>query len=149
MEHVRLGRSGLPVSRICLGTMTFGRQVEEDRAPSILDHASELGVTFLDLADVYPLGGDLTTVGRTEEIVGRWLAGKRDDFVVATKCFGPTGTHPWQAGNSRRHVIDAVDASLRRLQTDFVDLYQLHFDDRSVPLDETLGALDDLVRAGK
>ncbi len=149
MEHVRLGRSGLPVSRICLGTMTFGLQVDEDRAHPILDRAAELGVTFLDLADVYPLGGDLTTVGRTEEIVGRWLVGKRDDFVVATKCFGPTGTQPWQAGNSRRHIVDAVDASLQRLQTDFVDLYQLHFDDRSVPLDETLAALDDLVHAGK
>jgi aryl-alcohol dehydrogenase (NADP+) len=149
MEHVRLGRSGLAVSRICLGTMTFGLQVEEEPARAILDHASERGVTFLDLADVYPLGGDLTTVGRTEEIVGRWLAGKRDDFVVATKCFGPMGQHPWQAGNSRRHIVDAVDASLRRLQTDFVDLYQLHFDDRSVPLDETLAALDDLVHAGK
>jgi len=149
MEHVRLGRSGLPVSRICLGTMTFGLQVEEDGAHAILDRAAELGVTFLDLADVYPLGGDLTTVGRTEEIVGRWLAGKRDDFVVATKCFGPMGTHPWQAVNSRRHIVDAVDASLRRLQTDFIDLYQLHFDDRSVPLDETLSALDDLVHAGK
>ena len=149
MQHVRLGRSGLSVSRICLGTMTFGLQVEEQPAHAILDHAAELGVTFLDLADVYPLGGDLTTVGRTEEIVGRWLTGRRDDFVVATKCFGPMGTRPWQAGNSRRHIIDAVDVSLRRLQTDFIDLYQLHFDDRSVPLDETLGALDDLVHAGK
>ncbi|HLM19866.1 MAG TPA: aldo/keto reductase [Acidimicrobiia bacterium] len=149
MEYVRLGRSGLPVSRICLGTMTFGLQVDEVGSHAILDRASELGVTFLDLADVYPLGGDLTTVGRTEEIVGRWLRGKRDDFVVATKCFGPTGSRPWQAGNSRRHIMDAVDASLCRLQTDFVDLYQLHFDDRSVPLDETLAALDDLVHAGK
>jgi len=149
MEHVRLGRSGLPVSRICLGTMTFGLQVDEERSRAILDHASTLGVTFLDLADVYPLGGDLTTVGRTEEIVGRWLAGKRDDFVVATKCFGPTGPQPWQSGNSRRHIMDAIDASLRRLQTDHVDLYQLHFDDRAVPFDETLSALDDLVRVGK
>jgi len=149
MEHVRLGRSGLPVSRICLGTMTFGLQVDEERSRAILDHASTQGVTFLDLADVYPLGGDLTTVGRTEEIVGRWLAGKRDDFVVATKCFGPTGPQPWQSGNSRRHIMDAIDASLRRLQTDHVDLYQLHFDDRAVPFDETLSALDDLVRVGK
>ena len=85
--------------------------------------------TFLDTADVYPLGGDLTTVGRTEEIVGRWLRGKRDDYVVATKCFAPMGAEPWDMGNSRRHIMDAIDASLRRLQTDFVDLYQLHFDD--------------------
>jgi aryl-alcohol dehydrogenase (NADP+) len=149
MEHARLGRSGLQVSRICLGTMTFGLQVDEDRSRAILDHAADLGVTFLDAADVYPLGGDLTTVGRTEQILGRWLSGRREDFVVATKCYGPMGSQPWQAGNSRRHILDAIEGSLRRLQTDFVDLYQLHFDDRGVPLDETLGALDDLVRAGK
>src|SRR5262245_21594591 len=149
MQHVRLGRTGLTVSRICLGTMTFGYQFDEDDSRAILDRAADGGITFLDTADVYPLGGDLSTVGRTEEIVGRWLAGKRDDYVVATKCFGPMGTRPWDMGNSRRHILDAVDASLRRLQTDFIDLYQLHFDDPSVPLDETLGALDDLVHSGK
>jgi aryl-alcohol dehydrogenase-like predicted oxidoreductase len=149
VQHVRLGRTGLQVSRICLGTMTFGLQVDEDGSRAILDHADTLGITFLDAADVYPLGGDLTTVGRTEEILGRWLAGRRDQFVVATKCFGPTGSKPWEAGNSRRHILDAVDASLRRLQTDFIDLYQLHFDDRNVPLEESLSALDDLVRVGK
>jgi aryl-alcohol dehydrogenase-like predicted oxidoreductase len=149
MKHVRLGRTGLHVSRICLGTMTFGLQCDEERSRAILDHAADLDVTFLDTADVYPLGGDLTTAGRTEEIVGRWLAGRRDQFVVATKCFGPMGTRPWDMGNSRRHIMDAIDASLRRLQTDFVDLYQLHFDDPGVPLDETLQAMDDLVRAGK
>jgi aryl-alcohol dehydrogenase-like predicted oxidoreductase len=149
MQHVRLGRTGLQVSRICLGTMTFGLQVDEDASRPILDHASELGVTFLDTADAYPLGGDLTTAGRTEEIVGRWMKGKREQFVVATKCFAPMGPNRWDSGNSRRHIMDAIDASLRRLQTDFVDLYQVHFDDRNVPLDETLGALDDLVRVGK
>jgi len=149
MQHIRLGRTGLQVSRICLGTMTFGLQVDEDGSRAILDHAADKGVTFLDTADVYPLGGDLRTAGRTEEIVGRWLAGKRDQYVVATKCFGPMGRRPWDMGNSRRHIMDAIDASLRRLQTDFVDLYQLHFDDPGVPLDESLQALDDLVRAGK
>ncbi|HET9728130.1 MAG TPA: aldo/keto reductase [Acidimicrobiia bacterium] len=149
MEHIRLGRTGLRVSRICLGTMTFGLQVDEDVSRGVLDHAAELGVTFLDTADVYPLGGNLTTVGRTEEIIGRWLRGRRENYVVATKCFGPMGPNPWDAGNSRRHIMDAIDASLRRLQTDFIDLYQLHFDDQNVPLDETLGALDDLVRGGK
>jgi aryl-alcohol dehydrogenase (NADP+) len=149
MQHDRLGDSGLQVSRICLGTMTFGLQVDEERSREILDRAADQGVTFLDAADVYPLGGDLTTVGRTEEIVGRWLSGRRDEYVIATKCYGPMGARPWQAGNSRRHIMDAIDESLRRLQTDFVDLYQLHFDDRSVPLDETLSALDDLVRMGK
>jgi aryl-alcohol dehydrogenase (NADP+) len=149
MQHIRLGRTGLQVSRICLGTMTFGLQCDEDRSRAILDDASEKGVTFLDTADAYPLGGDLTTAGRTEEILGRWLAGKRDQYIVATKCFAPMGTRPWDMGNSRRHIMDAIDASLRRLQTDYVDLYQLHFDDRGVPLDESLGALDDLVRMGK
>jgi aryl-alcohol dehydrogenase (NADP+) len=129
--------------------MTFGLQVDETASGAILDHAAELGVTFLDTADVYPLGGDTSTAGRTEEIVGRWLKGKRDNYVVATKCFAPMGPNRWDMGNSRRHIMDAIDASLRRLQTDFVDLYQLHFDDPGVPLDETLQALDDLVRAGK
>jgi aryl-alcohol dehydrogenase (NADP+) len=149
MQHTRLGRTGLQVSRICLGTMTFGLQVDEAGSGAILDYAAEHGVTFLDTADAYPLGGGLDTVGRTEEILGRWLQGKRDDFIVATKCFAPTGTKPWNMGNSRRHILDSIDASLRRLQTDYVDLYQLHFDDPGVPIDESLGALDDLVRVGK
>jgi aryl-alcohol dehydrogenase (NADP+) len=149
VDHVRLGRTGLRVSRICLGTMTFGLQTDPATSHAILDTAADAGVTFLDTADVYPLGGDLGTAGRTEEIVGDWLRGKRDQFVVATKCFGPMGRRPWDMGNSRRHILDAVDASLRRLQTDWIDLYQLHFDDPGVPIDETLGALDDLVHAGK
>ena len=149
MQHTRLGRTGLQVSRLCLGTMTFGLQCDEETSIAILDRAADGGIDFLDTADVYPLGGDLTTVGRTEEILGRWLQGKRENFVVATKCFGPMGPNPWDAGNSRRHIMDAIDASLRRLQTDSVDLYQLHFNDANVPIDETLGALDDLVRAGK
>ena len=129
--------------------MTFGLQIDEDASRAVLDKAADLGVTFLDTADAYPLGGDLTTAGRTEEIVGRWLQGRRSDYVVATKCFAPMGRNRWDMGNSRRHIMDAIDASLRRLQTDFVDLYQVHFDDPGVPLDETLGALDDLVRVGK
>jgi aryl-alcohol dehydrogenase (NADP+) len=149
VQHLRLGRTGLNVSRICLGTMTFGLQVDEAGSFAILDAAADKGITFLDTADAYPLGGDLTTAGRTEEIVGKWLQGKRDDYVVATKCFAPMGRRPWQMGNSRRHIMDSIDASLRRLQTDFVDLYQLHFDDPGVPLEESLGALDDLVRVGK
>jgi aryl-alcohol dehydrogenase (NADP+) len=129
--------------------MTFGLQCDEPTSVAIMDRAAESGVTFLDTADVYPLGGDGTTVGRTEEIVGRWLHGRREQFVVATKCFGPTGPRRWDSGNSRRHIMDAVDASLRRLDTDFIDLYQLHFNDPNTPIDETLGALDDLVGTGK
>jgi 1-deoxyxylulose-5-phosphate synthase len=149
MQHARLGRTGLKVSRLCLGTMTFGLQIDEPASRAVIDRAADGGITFIDTADVYPLGGDLDLVGRTEEIVGRWLKGRRNEFVVATKCFGRTGPQPWDVGNHRRHVMDAIDASLRRLGTDFVDLYQLHQDDPDTPIDETLRALDDLVHSGK
>ncbi|HEY1700540.1 MAG TPA: aldo/keto reductase [Trebonia sp.] len=149
MEHVRLGKSGLQVSRLCLGTMTFGLQIDETAANAVLDRAAEAGIDFLDTSDAYPLGGDLSTRGATEEVLGRWLRGKRDRFVVATKCFAPTGPAPFDAGNSRKHIMSAVDASLRRLQTDYIDLYQLHGYDPNTPIDETLSALDDLRRAGK
>lgn len=149
MDHVRLGRTGLPVSRICLGTMTFGLQCDEETSFAILDRAYEGGVTFIDTADVYPLGGTLETVGRTEEIVGRWLASRGHPVVIATKCWGRTGPAPWDRGSSARHIHDAVDASLRRLGVEAIDLYQLHAPDPHAPIDETLGALDDLVRAGK
>jgi len=149
MRHVRLGRTGLLVSELCLGTMTFGLQCEEEESFAILDRAEAGGITFLDTADVYPLGGGLPTVGRTEEIVGKWLRGKRDRFVVATKCVGRTGPAAWEQGSSRKHILDAVEASLRRLGTDYIDLYQLHGPDPGTPIDETLGALDDLVRSGK
>jgi len=129
--------------------MTFGLQCDEPTSVSILDRAAEGGIDFLDTSDAYPLGGDLSTRGVTEEILGRWLRGKRDRFIVATKCFAPTGPAPFDAGNSRKHILSAVEASLRRLQTDYIDLYQLHGYDRATPIDETLGALDDLVHQGK
>ena len=137
------------MSRLCLGTMTFGLQCDEPTSAAILDRAADGGIDFLDSSDAYPLGGDLPTRGVTEEILGRWLRGKRDRFIVATKCFAPTGPAPFDAGNSRKHILDAVDASLRRLQTDYIDLYQLHGYDRETPIDDTLGALDDLVHQGK
>jgi 1-deoxyxylulose-5-phosphate synthase len=137
------------VSRLCLGTMTFGLQCDEPASVAILDRATEGGIDFLDSSDAYPLGGDLDTRGVTEEILGRWLRGKRDRFIVATKCFAPTGPAPFDAGNSRKHIMSAVEASLRRLQTDYIDLYQLHGYDQNTPVDETLGALDDLVHQGK
>jgi aryl-alcohol dehydrogenase-like predicted oxidoreductase len=149
MEHVRLGRSGLQVSRLCLGTMTFGLQASEPAAHAILDRAAEGGIDFLDTSDAYPLGGGLSARGRTEEIIGRWLRGKRDRFIIATKCFAATGPAPFDRGNSRKHIMAAVDASLRRLQTDYIDLYQLHGYDQDTPIEETLATLDDLVRAGK
>ncbi len=145
----RLGRTGLTVSRLALGTMTFGLQTEEAVAHEILAKAASAGVNFLDTADVYPLGGGLPTAGRTEEIVGRWLKGQRESYVVATKAVGKTGPNPWNRGASRKHLLEAIDASLRRLQTDYVDLYQLHSDDAATPLDETLDALDAIVRSGR
>jgi aryl-alcohol dehydrogenase-like predicted oxidoreductase len=149
MDHVRLGNTGLLVSRLCLGTMTFGLQCDETTSAAIMDRAADSGITFFDTADVYPLGGGLPTVGRTEEIVGDWLRGKREKFVVATKCVGRTGPAAWEQGCSRKHVLTAVEGSLRRLGTDYIDLYQLHAPDPSTPIDETLGALDDLVHSGK
>ena len=149
MRHVNLGRTGLPVSRLCLGTMTFGLQCDEAESFAILDAAAEAGITFLDTADVYPLGGTGAEVGRTEEIIGRWLQGKRDDFIVATKCVGVMSGRRWDRGASRKHIIEAVDASLRRLGTDHIDLYQLHSYDPATPIEESLSALDDLVHQGK
>lgn len=149
MRHVTLGRTGLPVSRLCLGTMTFGLQCDEAESFAILDAAAEAGITFLDTADVYPLGGTGAEVGRTEEIIGRWLQGKRDDFVVATKCVGVMSRRRWDRGASRKHIKEAVDASLRRLGTDRIDLYQLHSFDPDTPIEESLSALDDLVHQGK
>ena len=149
MKHTRLGRTGLQVSRLCLGTMTFGLQCDEPTSVAIMDRASEGGITFFDTADVYPLGGTGETIGRTEEIVGRWLKGRRERFILATKCFGRSGPARWDQGNSRKHILDAVDASLRRLQTDYIDLYQLHGPDPETPIDETLRALEDVVRSGK
>src|ERR1700685_1837923 len=149
MEHVRLGRSGLQVARRCLGTRTFGLQSDEATGVAVMDKAVEGGVDFFDTSDAYPLGGDLTTRGRAEGILGRWLPGKRDRIIIATKCFAPMGPSPMDGGNSRKHILTAVEGSLRRLRTDYLDLYQLHGYDQNTPIDETLSALDDLVRAGK
>src|ERR1700734_2355215 len=149
MEHVRLGRSGLQVSRLCLGTMTFGLESDEATGVALMDKAVEGGVDFFGTSDAYPLGGDLTTRGRTEEIIGRWLPGKRERIILATKCFAPLGPSPMDGGNSRKHILTAVEGSLRRLGTDYIDLYQLHGYDRNTPIDETLSALDDLVHSGK
>lgn len=146
----RLGRTGLTVSRLALGTMTFGLQTDEAVSQQILDKATGAGINFLDTADVYPLGGTLETAGRTEEIIGRWLKAKgRGNFVLATKAVGKMGPHAWDQGASRKHLLDAIDASLKRLQTDYVDLYQLHSDDRDTPLDESLEALDLIVKSGR
>jgi len=149
MQYAKLGNTGLTVSRLTLGTMTFGLQSDEETSRAVLNAAEQAGVNFIDTADVYPLGGSLETVGRTEEIVGRWLVGKRERFILATKAVGVVGPNAWERGASRKHLLDAIDHSLRRLRTDYVDLYQLHQDDASTPLEETLSALDSIVRSGK
>ncbi|MDD5543331.1 MAG: aldo/keto reductase [Acidobacteriia bacterium] len=149
MQMRQMGRTGLMVSEVCLGTMTFGGQCDSDTSFAIMDKAREWGVNFIDTADMYPLPPTLQTGGRTEEIVGQWLKGKRHEFVLATKCRFAMGPGPNDVGLSRRHIFNAIDASLKRLQCDYIDLYQVHAPDPLTPIDETLRALDDLVRCGK
>ena len=142
MEYVTLGRSGLVVSRLCLGTMTFGREADEAASKEMVDRFLEVGGTFLDTADVYGHGV-------SEEITGRAVAGRREEVVLATKVRHAMGDGRNDTGLSRRHVIAGCEASLRRLGTDWIDLYQLHMWDAMTPIEETLSALTDLVRQGK
>lgn len=150
MEYMNLGRTGLQVSRICLGCMSFGSKqwrewvVEEADARPIIKKALELGINFFDTANMY-------SVGVSEEIVGRALRDyvSRDEVVLATKVYFPMNELPNQGGLSRKHIMSAIDASLKRLGTDYVDLYQIHRWDYNTPIEETLEALDDLVRMGK
>lgn len=153
LPTTRLGRTGLTVPRLALGTMTFGLQTDEAVSHRILDKAFDAGVRFLDTADVYPLGGTLETAGRTEAIIGRWMragdGSRRRRVILATKAHGVMGPDPWDRGASRKHLLEAIDASLRRLQTDCVDLYQIHHDDRATPLEETLEAMHTIVQTGR
>ena len=157
MRRNRLGRSGIVVSDICLGTMTFGNQADEATAFAIMDRAVEAGVDFFDTAEMYPVPPDARYIGATETIVGRWLKarGNRDAIILATKVAGPG--HGWikpplrsgKTGLDRHQIITAVEGSLARLQTDYIDLYQTHWPDADLPKEETMRALDDLVVAGK
>lgn len=151
MRWRSFGRSGLKVTELCLGTMTLGVQADEVTSFAILDAAYEGGIRFFDTADVYPVPMTLGTLGETERIIGRWMRerGVRGEITLATKGYFPTGRFPHQRGNSRRHLIEACEHSLRRLDTDCVDLYLCHGWDASVPIEETLRALEDLKRAGK
>lgn len=152
MEYRRLGRTGLKVSPICLGTMQFGWTSDEAAANEVMSHAVELGCNFLDTADVYSRWAENNPGGVSEQIIGRWLKASsvsRQEIILATKVRGQMGGQPTQQGLSRHHIFNAVENSLRRLQTDYIDLYQTHFPDEETPLDETLSALDDLVRSGK
>lgn len=145
MEYRNLGRTGVKVSKICLGTMMFGQRAGEAESIAMIDHALAEGINFIDSANVYALG-------ESERIIGKALTrnGRRERIVLATKGYFPMDRDDRNArGLSRRHLIDACDASLRRLQTDWIDLYQLHRPSTKIPIDETLRALDDLIRSGK
>ena len=151
MDYVNLGNTGLKVSRICLGTMTYGSKkwrewvLDEEESLPFIRRALELGINFFDTADMYSLG-------RSEEVLGRALkefGPERERFVVATKLFNPMSDDPNQRGLSRKHIHHAVDNSLRRLQLDYIDLYQIHRFDPHTPIEETIGALSELVDAGK
>lgn len=142
MEYRSLGRSGLKISPICLGTMMFGGQTDEAHSSRIISKAREAGVNFIDTADMY-------NDGRSEEVTGRAIASARHQWVLATKVANPTGPGPNDRGLSRKHIMDAAEASLRRLGTDWIDIYYLHKEDHTTPLAETVRAMGDLVRQGK
>jgi aryl-alcohol dehydrogenase-like predicted oxidoreductase len=142
MDYRRMGRTGLKVSEICLGTMTFGHGTDQAEADRIVDLAFDAGVNFFDTANSY--GG-----GQSEFILGKALKGRRKDAIVATKVFNPMGTGPNDSGMSRVHILRALEESLTRLQTDYVDIYYIHHVDSQTPLEEMLRAFDDLVRQGK
>jgi aryl-alcohol dehydrogenase (NADP+) len=151
MEYVNLGKTGLKVSRLCLGMMTYGSKkwrewvLEEEEARPFVKRALDAGINFFDTADVYSLGASEEVLGRTL----RHLKVKRENVVVATKVFNPMSDDPNDGGLSRKHIFDSIDASLRRLQMDHVDLYQIHRWDTYTPIEETMEALHDVVKAGK
>jgi len=152
MEYRNLGRTGLKVSELCLGTMQFGWTADEALSQKILNQAFESGINFIDTADIYSRWVDGNPGGVSEEIIGRWMKVNnipRDQVVIATKVRGQMGDGPNDQGLSRVHIMDAVEASLRRLDTDYIDLYQTHWFDDETPIEETLTVLDDLIRQGK
>jgi aryl-alcohol dehydrogenase-like predicted oxidoreductase len=152
MEYRKLGRTGLKVSELCMGTMQFGWTADEPLAQRILSQAYEAGLQFIDTADVYSRWVEGNPGGVAEAIIGRWIKASqipRDRLVIATKVRGRMGPGPNDEGLSRVHIMNAVEASLKRLDTDYIDLYQVHYYDENTPIEETLRALDDLVRQGK
>ncbi len=150
MQYRKLGKTGLKVSELCLGTMTFGWTSDEKNAYAVFDAAFAAGINFIDTADVYTRWHPGNPGGVAETYIGNWLKAKpRDQIIVATKCRGRMGDGPNAEGLSRVHIMQAVEASLCRLQTDYIDLYQAHSPDDNVPIEETLRAFDDLVRQGK
>jgi aryl-alcohol dehydrogenase-like predicted oxidoreductase len=142
MKYKKVGRTGLKVSQICLGTMNYGDPVSEEESIKIIRGAIDAGVNFIDTADMY-------AGGKSEEIIGKALKGNRDSIVIATKVAGKSGPGPNDIGLSRKHIMQAIDGNLKRLQTDYIDLYYVHNPDYDTPLEETLRALDELVHQGK
>jgi aryl-alcohol dehydrogenase-like predicted oxidoreductase len=150
MDYKYLGRTGLKVSELCMGSMSFGWTAPRENCGPVLDAFIAAGGNFIDTADVYSRWAEGNPGGVAEELIGAWLrTQRRDQIVIATKVRGMMGSGPNDQGLSRHHIITACEASLRRLQTDYIDLYQTHYWDEHTPLEETLRALDDLVRAGK
>ena len=151
MNTKYLGKTGLKVSEICLGTMQFGWTADEENSLKVMDKAHDAGMIFWDTANVYTRWSEKSYAGHTEEIIGKWFkkSGNRDDIVLATKVRGQMGDRPNDQGLSKRHIKQQIEASLKRLQTSYVDLYQTHRIDYDVPIDETLTALNDLIRVGK
>ncbi|MCM3570285.1 aldo/keto reductase [Neobacillus mesonae] len=152
MQYKKLGSTGLKVSNLCLGTMAFGRWIDEKSSASIIETALENGINFIDTANFYGQGQDTKNpygTGESEAIIGRALKGKRDQVVLATKVGLRMGPGQNDVGLSRTHIIREVEHSLKRLQTDYIDLYQAHHFDPSTPIEETLRAFDDLIRSGK
>jgi aryl-alcohol dehydrogenase-like predicted oxidoreductase len=147
----KLGRTGLKVSALCLGGNTFGWTTDQTASEAVLDAYLEAGGNFIDTADVYARWAPGNKGGESETALGIWMAARRNRqaVIIATKVCGPMGAGPNDGGLSRQHIMEGVEASLRRLQTDYIDLYQAHWDDKDTPLDETLRAFDDLVRQGK
>jgi aryl-alcohol dehydrogenase-like predicted oxidoreductase len=151
MQMRKLGRTGLRVAALCLGGNTFGWTTDQKASEAVLDAYLEAGGNFIDTADVYSSWAPGNKGGESEAALGTWMAARRNRqaVVIATKVMGPMGRGPNDTGLSRQHIMQAIEASLQRLQTDYIDLYQAHWDDRETPLDETLRAFDDLVRQGK
>ena len=151
IEYRRLGRTGLKVSPLCLGSMNFGWTADEETSFGVMDAFAEAGGNFIDTADIYSRWVEGHNGGESEGVIGRWLRarGNRSQMIIATKVRGQMGPGPNDQGLSRRHIFDACDASLRRLQSEKIDLYQTHYFDADTPIDETLEALDRLVQQGK
>lgn len=150
MTYTKLGKTGLKISELTLGTMTFGQQADKATAFEILDKAYEAGINSIDTANAYPIGREsYLQAGKTESIIGEWIQGRRDQIVLTTKVFATMGPGPNDGGLSRKHILQAIEGSLKRLQTEYIDIYMAHQYDFNTPLEETMRAFDELVRTGK